>query len=315
MKVLKSAWKLAILILLIGFGLLYYASNKVEDKYQAAIVSMNNGKWSEAVSLIVETPHYKEASELYIYMYPHKLFYSQYTTEVDEIKGFNNAVDFIKLESDKLKGTSAEKYNAELKELEKVLNFKVLELNAKILDEPVKKNLDDSVELIKKGDYQDALLKLQLISNDSIYGTDKQEIVKYITLLSVIPSNDLNAITNGITELNPNYAGVLAQEIKLTVQTYIDMTKWNEVYNAKRTEVGASTNTNQTPNTSQSLQNTNTVKVKSVEVGIKREDVIAILGNPSSSNKISNKYGNYEEMIYSSNRFVYLENSIVTVVK
>jgi outer membrane protein assembly factor BamE (lipoprotein component of BamABCDE complex) len=52
-----------------------------------------------------------------------------------------------------------------------------------------------------------------------------------------------------------------------------------------------------------------------VEVGMKREDIIVILGNPTSSNKISNKYGNYEEMIYSSNRFVYLENNIVKVVK
>ncbi len=315
MKVLKSAWKLIILILIIGFGLLYYASNKVEDKYQAAIASMNNGEWSKAVNLIIETPHYKEASELYIYMYPHKLFYSEYTTEADQIKGFNNAANYIKLESDKLKSTNSEKYIVELKELEKVLNFKVLELNAKILDEPVKKNLDESVELIKKGNYQDALLKLQLISNDSIYGTDKQEIVKYITLLSAIPSNDLNVITNGITELNPNYAGVLAQEIKITVQTYVDITKWNEIYNAKKTNIAGVTNTNQSTNTSQSVQNTNTVKVKSVEVGMKREEVIGILGNPISNNKISNKYGNYEEMIYSSNRFLYLENNIVTVVK
>jgi hypothetical protein len=179
----------------------------------------------------------------------------------------------------------------------------------------MKKNLDEGVELIKKGNYQDALVKLQLISNDSIYGTDKQEIVKYITLLSVIPSNDLNAITNGITELNPNYAGVLSQEIKITVQTYVDMTKWNEIYNGKKTNAAGSSKTNQTPNTSQSVQNTNTAISKSVNAGMKREEVIAILGEPASSNKIANKYGNYEEMIYSSNRLVYLENNIVTVVK
>lgn len=315
MKVLKSAWKLVILILLIGFWFLYYASNKVEDKYQAAIASMNSGDWSKAVSLILETPHYKEAAELYIYMYPNKLFYSEYTTEADTVKGYNNAADFIKLESDKLKGTKDEKYITELKELEKVLNFKILELNAKISDEPIKKNLDEGVELIKGGNYQEALLKLETIGNEGIYGTDKQELVKYIALLTVIPSNDLNAVTKAITELNPNYSGVLAQEIKSTVQTYADMTIWNEIYSAKMADVKKGSGINQVSTTPQSSQNTNTSIFKSVAVGMKKEDVTLILGNPTSSNKVSNKYGNYEEMIYSSGRNVYLEDNIVTAVK
>ncbi|MDF2672946.1 MAG: hypothetical protein K0R09_1211 [Clostridiales bacterium] len=314
MKILKSAWKFIILILLIGFGLLYYASNKVDDKYQAAIGLMNNGEWSSGVNLIIETPHYKDASELYIYMYPHKLFYSGYTTEADAIKGFSNAVDFIKLERDKLKGTNSEKYIVELNELEKVLNFKIKELNAKILDEPIKKNLDEGVELIKKGSYQEAVLKLQSIGDDSIYGTDKQELIKYVTLLSVIPSNDLDVITEGIEVLNPNYDGVLAKEIKLTVQTYLDITAWNEKYNVKKID-GEAVNADQITKTPQNGQNTNTVISKSVAVGMKREEVVAILGNPATSNKISNKYGNYEEMIYGSNRFIYFENNIVTTVK
>lgn len=315
MKVLKSAWKLLIVILLIGFGLLYYASNKVDAKYQSAIEAMNNGEWSKAESLIIETPHYKEASELYIYMYPHKLFYSQYTTEADAVNGYSNAVDFIKLEKDKLKDTNSEKYITVINELEKVLNFKILELNAKILDEPVKKNLDESVELIKKGNYQEALIKLQSIGSDSIYGTDKQELTKYISLLMVMPSNDLKVITETIAELNPNYSGVLSQEIKLTVQAFVDGVKWNEIYTAKKQENQGNKNTNQASNTVQDTQKVLTAGSKSITVGMKKEDVIAILGNPASSNKISNKYGNYEEMTYSSNRFLYLENNIVKAFK
>ena len=56
-------------------------------------------------------------------------------------------------------------------------------------------------------------------------------------------------------------------------------------------------------------------KSKSITVGMKREEVIAVLGNPSSGSKISNKYGNYEEMIYDNSKFVYLEDNIVTVIK
>lgn len=316
MKILKSAWKFIVLIILIGFGLLYYASNKVEDKYQAAIGLMNNGEWSNAVNLIIETPHYKDASELYIYMYPHKLFYSGYTTEADAIKGFSNAAEFIKLERDKLKDTNSEKYIVELNELEKVLIFKIKVLNAKILDEPIKKNLDEGLDLIKKGSYQEAVLKLQSIGDGSIYGTDKQELIKYVTLLSVIPSNNLDDITEGISTLNPNYEGVLAQEIKLTVQTYLDIIEWNEIYNAKKTgDSEDNNNTDQIPKTPENVQNTNTVISKSVAVGMKREEVVAILGNPTTSNIISNKYGNYEEMIYGVSRFIYFENNIVSAVK
>lgn len=315
MKVLKSAWKLLVVILLIVFGLLYYASNKVDAKYQSAIEAMNNGEWSRAVSLITETPHYKEASELYVYMYPHKLFYSQYTTEADAIKGYNNALDFIKLEKDKLKDTNSEKYIPEINELEKVLNFKILELNAKILDEPVKKNLDDGVDLIKKANYQEALLKLQPINNESIYGVDKQELVKYISLLTIMPSNDLKSITEAITELNPDYSGVLSQEIKLTVQAYVDGLKWKEIYTAKKQETTVDKDGNKSTDTPPNVQQTTGTQSKSVTVGMKREDVVAVLGNPASSNKISNKYGNYEEMIYSGNKFLYLEDNIVTAVK
>lgn len=315
MKVLKSAWKLLIVIILVGLGILYYASNKVDAEYQSAIKAMNNGEWSRAVSLIAETPHYKDASELYIYMYPHKLFYSNYTTEADAIKGYNSAAEFIKSERDKLKGTNSEKYISELNELEKVLNFKITELNAKILDEPVKKNLDEGVELIKQGNYQEALLKLQSVGNDSIYVVDKQELIKYISLLTIMPSNNLKAITEVIAQLNPNYSGALSQEIKLTVQGFVDEAKWVEIYTAKNGTDKINKDTNKNLNAQQDAQKPLAAGSKSVTTGMKREEVIAILGNPASSNKISNKYGNYEEMTYSSNRFVYLENNTVTAVK
>lgn len=315
MKVLKSAWKLLILIALIVFGLLYYASNKVDAKYQSAIEAMNNGEWSKAVGLLSETPHYKEASELYIYMYPHKLFYSGYTTEEDAIKGYSNAVDFIEHERDKLKGTDLEKYISDIDELEKVLNFKIKELNAKILDEPLKKNLDDGVQLIKSGNYQEALLKLQLIDDNCIYGTDKKELVKYISLLTVIPTNDLKTITSTIKELNPNYSGTLSQEIKLTVQSYIEPEQWNEMYSDKKEEKPNKSKVDKAADASENPEIKTGTHSRSVTEGMKREDVIAILGNPSSSNKISNKYGNYEEMVYGNNSFVYIEDNIVKAVK
>ncbi len=315
MKILKSAWKILILIILIAFGLLYYASNRVDDKYQAAIKAMNEGQWSKGVSLILETPHYKEASLLYIYMYPHKLFYSGYTTESDAIKGYGNAAEFIKMEGDKLKGTTSEKYISELQELEKVLNFKVKALNAKLLDEPVKRNLDESVDLIVKGNYEGALVKLKNISNNSVYGIDKQELEKYIALQKIIPGNDPEAIEAAISELNPNYSGTLAQEIKLGVQTYVDIARWNELYNARLEEGMNMEEEEKTREPQEVVQQAQVNKSKSITVGMKREEVIAVLGNPSSGSKISNKYGNYEEMIYDNSKFVYLEDNIVTVIK
>jgi hypothetical protein len=316
MGILKSAWKVLLLIIIVVFVLLYIASNKVEDKYQKAISAMNKGDWSSAVALISEVPHYKEASELYVYMYPNKLFYSKQGSEESALEAYKSAATFIQENKGSLKGTPDEKYINALSELEKTLNFKIEALTAKIQDEPIKKNLTDGADLIKKFNNQEALNKLNAIDNNSIYGTDKQELIKYINLLNVIPSNDSKLIFGGIAALNPNYGGILCDEIRSTVQTYVDAVEWNQIYIGNKDKKPESTQTTDTLQNNQLPAAPPPVVIsKSVTVGMKKEEVVQIMGNPAASSVISNKYGVFEKMSYSNNRYVYLENNIVSAVK
>lgn len=319
MKVLKITWKLLLLIIVIAFGLLYYASNKMDNKYQTAISYMNRGDWSNAASLFLETPHYKDSTELYIYVYPNKLYYAKYTTQEDTIKGYTSGIDYINYEVDKLKGTSCEKYYNELIELKKVLNFRILEINAKSVDEPQRENIQMSVDAVKIGSYQDALSKLQLIPEDSIYAIDKNEIIKYIALLNTIPFNDLKEITKKIAELNPEYEGTLASEIKTSVAPYMDTNTWMELYKEYKGENIASgeNNTNTSGKASSDGETSDNIGSfnKSINIGMERGEVLAVLGKPLSTNKIENKYGVYEILNYENNRQIFLENNIVTAIK
>jgi hypothetical protein len=76
MEKLRRISIVTFLIMIIVFGtivgMLFYASDKTEKIYQQALKDMNSGNWDSSVELIQEVPHYKEASELYIYMYANK---------------------------------------------------------------------------------------------------------------------------------------------------------------------------------------------------------------------------------------------------
>jgi hypothetical protein len=302
-EILKTILAVIGVVFFIILGALLYASGRTENAYQAALNNMNNGKWDTALIQLEQIPNYKETADLYFYAYPHKLFYGNYKTIDDEISGYKETIHYIQQNHSKFLGTSKAKYEADLKELEKVLNFKIAELNARKINEKIKKDFEDSINLIKQGNHQEALVKLQNITDDSIYSVEKNHLIGYINILNVIKpvgqttdkitKEIRNSVIEILSSMNPFYTGPYAQEIRQVVLPYIDNEKWQENY--------------------LKTQNSQQIDEKpKVSAGMKKWELTLALGNPTSEYIVSNKYGTYEKLAFSDGKIIFLENGIVT---
>lgn len=301
-----------IIIIVIGiFIILFYESGKAEKDYQSAIQSMKEGNWQKALEYAQMVPYYKDSNDIYIYAYPNKIFYDKYSTDEEAINSYKKGIVFINSRMENLKGSLKDEYKKDLKDLLNIFQFKINELSAKGEYNNAENLLNDAIELIKKNDLKNAQDKLLSINN-TFFTNEKQELLNYINLLNTInieakdkKVNDV--ILNSILKLNPDYNGKLSEEIKKTVQGYIDMNKWYMLYQKENIQ---NSNLNNNGNVlSASINN-------DIKIGSTRQEVINILGAPINDYIISSKkYGTYEKMTFSSGRIVYLENNIVTVIK
>jgi tetratricopeptide (TPR) repeat protein len=304
-EILKTILAVIGVVFFIILGTLLYASDKTEDIYQSAIVNMDKGNWDSAIKQFEQIPNYKESTDLYLYSFPHKNFYADYKSIDDEIIGYKETINYIKQNLAKFKGTSKAKYEADFKELEKVLNYKIAELNVKKGNDIIKKDFEDSIELIKQGKHQEALIKLNNIKDDSMYGVEKKHLIGYINILEVTkavgdnPENITKEIRSSVVQIvssmNPYFTGPFAQEIQRVVQPYVDSEKWLQDY-------------------MKTTKNEQTVQKSKISQGMKKWELTLAQGNPVSEYKISNKYGTFERVTFNEGKIIYLENGIVTAV-
>jgi hypothetical protein len=304
-EILKTILAVIGVVFFIILGTLLYASGKTENSYQAAIDNMNKGKWDTALKQFEQIPNYKETPDLYFYSYPHKLFYGDYKSIDDAISGYKETIRYIQQNHIKLIGANKTKYEADLKELEKVSNFKIAELSVKRVDGVIKKDFEDSVLLIKQGKHQEALAKLQNIKEDSIYNIEKKHLIGYINILNEIkpvdqnPDNITKEIRNSVKDIlsgmNPYYTGPFAQEIQNVVQPYIEFEKWQENY-------------------AKTKDNEKIVEKPRISPGMKKWELGLALGSPINEYRLLSKYGNYEKLTFDEGRVIFLENGIVTAI-
>lgn len=304
-EILKTILAVVGVVFFIILGTLLYASGTTEDTYQSAIVNMDKGNWDAAIKEFEQIPNYKDTIDLYFYSYPHKLYYADYKAIDDAIVGYKETISYIQQNLSKFKGTSSSKYKSDLKELEKVINFKITELNVRKVNDIVKKNYEDSITLIKQGKHQEALIKLQNIKDDSVYGVEKKHLIGYISILNItkplgqnpekITKEIRSSVMQFVSSMNPYYTGPFAKEIQNVVQPYIDSEKWLETY-------------------SKTVNNEKAVQKTKISQGMKKWELTLVQGNPASEYKISNKYGNFERLTFNEGKVVFLENGIVTAV-
>lgn len=294
MEKIKNAVILFIEILfvvaIIIFVGIYISSQSTEDDYQKALKLIESNHYTDATTYLEKIPHYKDASELYIYMYPYALYYGKYKTPADKMVGYKNAVAYMVTTKGKL---LTRKYKDGFNELAKTINFKLEEFNAKTKNDDGNVILNDSANLIKQGDYFAAGTKLDSITQLDLE-TIKIELKAYISFLNAVNLGKSKGIITSIESLDPDYTGILNTDIKNAVLAYVDDAKWRNIY--KRTTQA-------------------TAGGMLMPVGKKKEEVIAEMGSPLSVYEFSNKYGHFESMKYENSKIFYLENNIVTAYK
>lgn len=292
-KAVKITVAVVVLLGITMFSMLSYASSKTEDQYRLALEDMEKGNYLEAARIVELIPHYKNSSELYVYLYPHRLFTGQYNSLAEKTEGYKKAISYIESNMEFLKSKGQDKYSAELSELEKVLNFKIEEMSIQIADEASKGALNEGASLIKQGDYPKALEKLNNVEEKQLFATDKHQLINYINLINGVNANDDKLIKGALELLNPNYTGILGEDIKNLALSKVSIEKWNSFYSSK---------------------NNAEEQIPVITLGIKKDALVQLLGNPVSSTVISNKYGSLEKMIYGNNT-IYLDKDTVTAVK
>lgn len=281
-----------VVIAIIVFVAIYIAASSTEKSYQKAADLIKSKHYKEAVKVLEKIPHYKDSSELYVYIYPNDLYYQSYKSETEMLNGFKEALSYIDTMKDNLK---IKKYRDSFEALKKTINFRMEEIAIKKENDSANTVLNSITDLIKKGDYIGAGNKLSTLTNPN-FEPVKNELTSYIIFLNSVNLNDKNQIKKSAASLDPNYTGILSTDIKNAVLLQLDINEWTTIYNANK------------------VSNTNS-KATSVTIGMKRDEVITALGQPIKDEKISNEYGSFERMTYTNNNVLYLQKDIVDAFK
>lgn len=275
--------------------IIYVSTDSTEKNYSEAKALIKSKNYAKASAILKEIPHYKDSSQLDLYIYPESIYYANYDSVSSKINNFKLASNYI----DSIQNNSGvKKYLKNLLELKQALQFRIEELSIKKQNDLVQAVISESATKIKTGDYLGASEKLNAIIGPN-GEPEKTELLAYINLLNVIKDNNKKTITSAIALLDPNYSGVLASDINNLVTTFVDLGKWGSLYKGS----------------SQSL-----IEKGVIRLGMKKQDILPLLGAsmPTSTStgdeQINNEYGNFEKLTYDK-QALYFENNILNAIK
>lgn len=286
-KIRVSIVVIIIIILLTGCSL--------DGKYQNAVSILKEEKWQEARKLLDELPkHFKDISILDKYVLA-RLEISR--NSEDELKE-----NFYKTSLGYLEAIPMD-YDGEFKndidKFSRILSEKEKEYQQKINE----KKINDSVQLVQDERFEEAL---ELIS-DVIHHKDVRTIRYYIlarierqkvsaTLGTQASETHRNEYYQYLSKINPQYNGVLVENINEYVKSYGG---WEEI--------------EETIDRINFLEENVKPKPK---IGMTEEEVKnSSWGKPKSVNKTTTKYGVREQWVYYSNKYLYLEDGILTGIQ
>lgn len=288
-NVLIVALEIILVLAIVLIIIIYISTDSTEKNYNKAKAYIKSKNYGEAADVLKGIPHYKDSSELQLYIYPESLYYTKYTSDTSKLTAFNQAIVYI----DGLKNSAAgKKYAKNLLQLRNTLEFKVEEINVKNQNAMVQAVIAKSAQMIASGDYLGASEKLNAIAGPN-GEPEKSELLAYIDLLNADKSKDKKAVQASITLLDPNYSGVLNTQISTLVFTYVDLGKWGSMYK----------------NNSQSL-----IEKGVVRLGMKKQDLLPILGKPIEDMQISNEYGVFEKMKYDK-ELLFFEDNVLNAIR
>ncbi len=262
--------------------------NKKENEvYQRLLKLVQEQKFDESLALLNQIRSFKNTPIINSYIQA-KQYYIRCNGDVYEIYEKNHILEFLNKIPDN--------YDGELSEI-------VNEFKTEIIDKmpDINKTIDEIIKLIDEEKYSDAE---SLLSSNKTKIDDFNEINNYINALKHKNDSTSGAVIFYLSNINPDYEGILSSEIKEFVLKYITNSEWEKRYleSEKRKAQEKDTERSETKQTPR--------------IGMTAEEVKkSTWGEPKKINKTTTMFGVSEQWVYSLDKYIYFDDGIVTAIQ
>ncbi|AYV67628.1 hypothetical protein C2I06_12540 [Niallia circulans] len=256
-----------------------------EAKFEKAIEFLKENNWEEANEILSKLPSdYKETLLLKHYANG-QLFYSK---SKDKEQNFAKNIDELNMDL-------STNYNGEFRE---DINNLIEEMTEKqeVYDKKIsEKNLKEAIELVHKEDFESSLEKINQLTHIKNTSSAKNYIQARIEFDKDSP--DINKYLLYLSKISSNYDGILEKEIHSYIENHT--IGWKEIKEYAENVKFLEENIIERP----SLQMTSDEVRNST------------WGEPMDINKTTTSSGIHEQWVYYGNRYIYLDNGIVTAIQ
>lgn len=253
-----------------------------EAKFEKATELLNENKWVEANEILSKLPSdYKDTMLLRHYANG-QLAYSK---SKDKEQNFSEDIDQLNMDL-------STNYNGEFRDDINSLIEKMTE-KQEVYDRKIsEENLKEAIELVHKEDFEAALEKINQVTHIKNTSSAKNYIQARILF-----DTDTNQYLLYLAKIGSNYDGILGNEI----QEYIkkETNGWKEIREYAENIKFLEENIKERPSlymTSDEVRN-------------------STWGEPMDINKTTTSGGIHEQWVYYGNRYIYLDNGIVTAIQ
>lgn len=254
-----------------------------------------------------------ESSELYSTVVKLQEAKATYNDDVYFSKSYNKTIgelasyfqitgdELIKILDDKQNGekTFREMQTPEYKKKndeEKIaVENKKREEENKRREEQKQKELQITIDLIKSEKFEEATYKLAQASIDHLY--PQEVLYHYATARNDENKGYKFSVTSDLAYIDPDYNGVLADEIKNFANKYMNKGEWQIQYKSMQQAIAKTA-------------------LPEPKIGMTANEVRnSRWGSPRDINRTKTANGVHEQWVYSGNRYVYLDNGVVTAIQ
>lgn len=291
-------------------------NTKKEIKYQGAISKINDFDYDKASEILSTIPDFKNVSNLTEQINEEKIkerIYQQILDKIDK-KDYEGSLTLVKEILDyrdskwlKVKILDEINYQEAVNRINAKDRDKALELLNKLGNfkdsYDLRKSLikDICVENLKKKDFENSLKLLDEYNENKgslrkFYFENNDEELKALYYYAYALKEDNEAYIS--QNINPKYSGLLSDEIKKYWHSkYSSESIWQDSYDKNQKAIELS-------------------KRPQPKVGMPETEAWnSAWGQPKNVNKTTTANGVHEQWVYSGNRYIYIDDGIVTAIQ
>lgn len=258
-----------------------------EAKFEKATELLKENKWGEANEILSKLPSdYDETLLLELYSNA-QLAYKQ---------SLDKEQDFSKYLAELNMSLSTD-YNGEFKsdiyELIESMTVKQEAYDKKISE----KNLKEAINLVHEEDFEAALDKLNQVTHITETSSAKNYLLARIEMVNHSTPDYVDKYLLYLSRISSSYDGILADEIHDYVETRTY--GWADIKELAASIKWVEANKKEEPSLNMSAE----------------EVLNSDWGKPKEINKTTTSNGVHEQWVYYGNRYIYLDNGIVTAIQ